>query len=118
MQVLPLDITAIVAVIMGISIVLVPVIGLTARFVLKPLVQSMGHFLQSRTVEESVRILEERRMALLEQHLESMDTAMVQLSDAADFHRELRSGEHSRPPSQSTTEGEPSESSGTQASPT
>ena len=117
MQVLPLDITAIVAVIMGISIVLVPVIGLTARFALKPLVQSMGHFLQSRTVEESVRILE-RRMALLEQHLESMDTAMVQLSDAADFHRELRSGEHSRPPSQSTTEGEPSESSETQASPT
>ena len=44
MPVLPIDLTAIVAVIMGISIVLVPVIGLTARFALKPLVQSMGHF--------------------------------------------------------------------------
>ena len=89
MPVLPIDLTAIVAVIMGISIVLVPVIGLTARFALKPLVQSMGHFFQSRTVEESVRTLE-RRMALLEQHLETMDTAMVRLSDVADFHNELR----------------------------
>ena len=59
MPVLPIDLTAIVAVIMGISIVLVPVIGLTARFALKPLVQSM-------------------------------DTAMVRLSDVADFHNELR----------------------------
>ena len=66
MPVLPIDITAIVAVIMGISIVLVPVIGVTARFALKPLVQSMGHFFQSRTAEDTVRLLE-RRMALLEQ---------------------------------------------------
>ena len=60
MPVLPIDITAIVAVIMGISIVLVPVIGVTARFALKPLVQSMGHFFQSRTTEDTVRLLERR----------------------------------------------------------
>ena len=91
MDVMPIDLTAIVAIIMGISIVLVPVIGLTARFALKPLVESLGHFFQSRNVEESVRILE-RRMALLEQHLESMDTTVSRMSDAAEFHRELRSG--------------------------
>ena len=91
MQVLPVDLTAIVAIVMGISVILVPVIGLTARFALKPLVESLGHFFQSRNVEESVRILE-RRMGLLEQHLETMETTMMRLSEAAEFHRDLRSG--------------------------
>jgi hypothetical protein len=91
MQVLPVDLTAIVAIVMGISVILVPVIGLTARFALKPLVESLGHFFQSRNVEESVRILE-RRMGLLEQHLETMETTLLRLSEAAEFHRDLRSG--------------------------
>ena len=91
MEVMPIDLTAIVATIMGISIVLVPVIGLTARFALKPLVDSLGHFFQSRNVEESVRILE-RRMGLLEQHLETMETTLMRLAEAAEFHRDLRSG--------------------------
>jgi hypothetical protein len=91
MQLEPINLTEIVAIIMGISIVLVPVIGLTARFALKPLVESMGHFFQSRNVEESVRILE-RRMGLLEQHLETMETTLLRLSEAAEFHRDLRSG--------------------------
>lgn len=91
MPVQPIDLTAIIATIMGISIVLIPVIGLTARFALKPLAESVGHFFQSKNVEESVRILE-RRMALLEQQLESMDTTLQRVAEASDFHRELRSG--------------------------
>ena len=91
MQVLPIDLTAIIATIMGISIVLIPVIGLTARFALKPLTESLGHFFQSKGVEESVRILE-RRMSLMEQHLESIENSLQRLNEAADFHRELRSG--------------------------
>jgi hypothetical protein len=91
MDVLPIDLTAIVATIMGISIVLVPVIGLTARFALKPLVESMGHFFQSRNVEESVRILE-RRMQMMEQHLETIETTVMRMSEASEFHRDLRSG--------------------------
>jgi hypothetical protein len=91
MQVMPIDLTAVIATIMGISIVLVPVIGLTARFALKPLAESLGHFFQSKNVEESVRILE-RRMALMEQHLESIETSLQRLNEAAEFHRELHSG--------------------------
>ena len=91
MQVMPIDLTAIIATIMGISIVLVPVIGLTARFALKPLAESLGHFFQSRNVEESVRILE-RRMGLLEQHLETMEATLQRVAEATEFHRELRSG--------------------------
>ena len=113
MELLPIDLTAIVATIMGISIVLVPVIGLTARFALKPLVESMGQFFQSRNVEETIGILE-RRMALLEQHMETMDTTMMRLSDAADFHRELSSGARPGPRSQFTagTEGGPADPPG------
>ena len=91
MQILPVDLTAIIAVIMGVSIVLVPVIGLTARFALKPLVESMGHFFQGKGVEENVKILE-RRMALLEQQLDSMDASLRRLAEVAEFNDELRGG--------------------------
>ena len=40
MQIAPIDLTALVATILGISIVLVPVIGLTARFALAPTVEA------------------------------------------------------------------------------
>lgn len=91
MDVLPIDLIAIIAVVMGVSIVLVPVIGLTARFALKPFVESLGHFFQSRNVEESVRIVE-RRMALMEAQLESMEGTLSRLADASEFHRDLRAG--------------------------
>ena len=91
MEVVPVDLVAIIGTIMGISVVLVPVIGLTARFALKPLVESLGHFFQSRNVEESVRILE-RRMALMEQHMETMETTLMRVAETAEFHRDLRSG--------------------------
>ncbi|HEY3447100.1 MAG TPA: hypothetical protein VGK67_12080 [Myxococcales bacterium] len=66
MQFLPIDLAQVIAVVMGTSIVLVPVIGLTARFAFKPLVQSL---VALRTPPESAqRIAElERRVAELEQ---------------------------------------------------
>ena len=87
MEVYPIDLTAIVAIVMGISIVLVPVIGLTARFVLKPFQESMRKSLESRSTD--VQLLE-RRTALLEQQIEAMEASLSQLSEAAEFHRELR----------------------------
>lgn len=91
MEVLPIDLTAVIGTIMGTTIVLVPVLGLTARYALQPLVESLGRLFNSRENEETVRILE-RRMVLLEQHLEAMDTTMTRLAEAAEFHRDLRSG--------------------------
>jgi hypothetical protein len=41
MDVLPIDLTALLAIFMGVSIVLVPVIGITARFALKPTVEAL-----------------------------------------------------------------------------
>ena len=92
MQILPIDVTSLVAVIMGTSIVLVPVIGLTARFALKPVVEAMGRFLQGKGTEESVLIVE-RRMALLEQQLEAMQGSVDRLVEVAEFDAQLKGAE-------------------------
>lgn len=68
MEVLPIDLTAVLGTIMGISIVLVPVIGLTARYAFKPLVDSLAAL--RAPAESAQRIAElERRVAQLELQL-------------------------------------------------
>ena len=91
MQVAPIDLTSLVAPIMGISIVLIPVIGVTARFALKPTVEALSRFLHTKGLDESVHILE-RRMSLMEQQIESMDNSVKRLAEAAEFHQALGSG--------------------------
>ena len=88
MQILPIDVTALVSVILGISVVLVPVIGLTARFALKPAVEAIARLFESRELDETVRILE-RRVELQEHQLESLQASVQQLSEARDFDRQL-----------------------------
>jgi hypothetical protein len=46
--VLPIDLTALLAVFMGISIILIPIIGLTARFALKPTVEAFSRILEAK----------------------------------------------------------------------
>ncbi len=91
MQVLPIDLTSIISVIMGISIVLIPVIGLTARFALKPVVEAISRALEGRGRDETIQILE-RRIALLEGHVESLESSLNRLEDTAAFDAQLRSG--------------------------
>lgn len=88
----PIDLTELIAVFMGTSIVLIPVIGITARFALKPTVEALSQLFQAKGVEESVRILE-RRMALLESQVESIDASVSRLADVSEFHRELAAGD-------------------------
>lgn len=88
MEVLPVDIVALAAVILGISVVLVPVIGLTARFALKPVVEALARVFESRSVDETVRILE-RRVELQEQQIESLQGSLKQIADTQDFDRQL-----------------------------
>jgi len=87
------NIIPLVAIVMGISVVLVPVIGLTARYVLRPFAEALALAFHARGTEEAVQLLE-RRMALLEQQLEAMETSLARLSEAADFHHELRALPH------------------------
>lgn len=91
MQVLPVDIVSLVAVFMGISIVLIPVIGITARFALKPTVEALARLFEHKGLEDTVGIME-RRMALLESQMESLDSSVKQIAEAVDFHRALASG--------------------------
>ncbi len=86
--VLPIDLTALLAVFMGVSIVLVPVIGITARFALKPTVEALSRFFDKKGRDEAVSILE-RRMALIEQQLESIDSSVQRLAETADFDQKL-----------------------------
>jgi len=91
MQVMPVDLTSIIAVIMGISVVLIPVIGFTARFALKPVVEALSKVFESRGMDESLQIME-RRMALMEAQLETLGSSMNRLEETARFDAQLRAG--------------------------
>ncbi len=91
MPVEPINLTSIIAVIMGISVVLIPVIGLTARFALKPTVEALSRVFESRGTDESVQILE-RRVALLETQVEVMESSMHRVQEAARFDAQLKAG--------------------------
>jgi hypothetical protein len=88
MDVMPIDLSEIVAIVMGSLMVLIPVGGLTLRFALKPLIDSLGGMAEGRQTD---RILEmsERRIALLEQQLESLEGETNRLREAVEFHSSL-----------------------------
>lgn len=102
MQVLPIDLTAIVAIVMGVSIVLIPVAGLTLRFAIKPAVEAIARSFEHRGLEDTVGILE-RRLGILERQMESVETTVNRLAEAVEFQNELQSGRtgSSLPPGQS-----------------
>lgn len=89
MQVMPIDLTAIISVVMGISIVLIPVIGLTARFALKPTVEALSRIFEGKGRDETLRMLE-RRVALLEQQVDAVETSVGRLEEASRFDAALR----------------------------
>lgn len=91
MEVLPVDIAELLAIFMGTSMVLIPVIGLTLRFALKPTVEALMRMFDHRGLDETVAILE-RRLELQEQQIEAMTNELRRVGDAADFHERLASG--------------------------
>lgn len=88
MQILPIDLTSLVATILGISIVLIPVIGITARFALKPTVEALSRLFEHRGLDDTVHILE-RRIELQEHQIEMLETTVRRLGEVTDFNREL-----------------------------
>jgi hypothetical protein len=106
MQILPIDLTALVSVILGISIVLVPVIGLTARFALKPSVEALARLFENRNTSETVQLLE-RRLELQEQEIQSLLTTVRGLSEGREFERQLAA-----PPTTTPKPGGPGPTSG------
>lgn len=92
MDVLPIDLIGLVSVIMGVSVVLIPVAGLTARYVLKPVVTALGRYLEVKGTEESVQIVE-RRLLLLEQQIDDMQGSLRRLVEVSEFDARLRAGQ-------------------------
>ena len=86
MQILPIDLTALVATILGISIVLIPVIGLTARFALKPTVEALGRLLEHKGLDDTINILE-RRLELQEHLIDSLQATVQELAESTDRAR-------------------------------
>lgn len=65
------ELTGLVAVLLAGLTVLVPVVGLTARFAFKPLVEALIRARNTPGSEEAISLLD-RRMALLEQEMQGL----------------------------------------------
>jgi hypothetical protein len=98
MPVEPIDLTAITAIVMGMLVVLIPIAGLTLRFAIKPITESVAKLRESGMEREKVDLLE-RRMALLEQELhglEGMREDLARVLEETDFQRQLRAPQASK----------------------
>jgi len=94
MELMPVDLTAIVAIIMGMLVVLIPIAGLTARFAIKPITESMAKLRQGNMDRQVLEMLE-RRLSLLEQEvhgLGGMRDDVSRLLEEAEFQRQLKRG--------------------------
>lgn len=92
MELMPVDLTAIVAIIMGMLVVLIPIAGLTARFAIRPIAESMAKLRQGNMDKQQVEMLE-RRLTLLEQELHGlggMREDVARLLEEAEFQRQLK----------------------------
>ena len=77
----------IVALLLGLAI-LVPVVALAARFALKPVMETWLQFKKSDTTDQE-RMIQDRRIALLEAELQALQQAMQQRVEAQEFDRAL-----------------------------
>jgi sirohydrochlorin ferrochelatase len=69
MEFRPIDLPEVLAVVMGTSIVLIPVMAFAARYAFKPLVEALGRVWAAKEGADRIALLE-RRIALLERQVE------------------------------------------------
>jgi hypothetical protein len=78
----------ILAILFGGLIILVPVLGLTIRFALKPAIEAFQQLRSSQGDARELAVLEQRT-SLLEQQLHQVESALQRLESAQDFDRRL-----------------------------
>lgn len=78
----------IVAILIGGAVVLLPLFGLTVRFALKPIVDSVIKVMEMRRTNQEFELLE-RRVNLLEQELSGAQHDLQRLLDKDEFDRRL-----------------------------
>jgi hypothetical protein len=89
--VMPIDLVALAAVVLGCMTVLIPIAGLTARFAIKPITEALSRARSAGTERETVLMLE-RRVALLEQELHGvteMRADMARMLEELEFQKQL-----------------------------
>lgn len=89
--ILPIDVTGIVAVVMGLMVVLIPVAGVTARFALKPIAEAVARMRESQGAGRELQLVEQR-LALMEQQLSNLESDVRRVEEKADFDRRLSAG--------------------------
>lgn len=90
----PIDLTGLVAVILGCLMILIPVAGFTLRFAIKPITEALLAARQSGTDREAVQLIE-RRLALLEQEVHGVTEMRGEISrllEEVEFAKALREG--------------------------
>jgi hypothetical protein len=88
MNILPIDLTAIVAIVMGMLAVLIPVAGLTARFALKPIVEAIARMREGQNGQQELSLLQQR-VALLEQQVQNVEHTVDRVAEEREFNRQL-----------------------------
>lgn len=83
-----LAVAAVLAVIFAGIIILVPVLALTIRFALRPVIDSWTRLKQSPQSEQE-RSLLARRLDLLEAELQQVQHSVKEIAEAQDFQRQL-----------------------------
>lgn len=94
MDVMPIDLVALSAVVLGCLMFLIPIAGLTARFALKPITEALGRGRDTSADREALALLE-RRLSLLEQEVHSigdMRADVSRLIQELEFHKQLTEG--------------------------
>ena len=76
------------AIFLGMMVVLIPIIGLTARFALRPMMDALTKYREIAGQNEAQQLIE-RRVALMEEQLHSMDRSLRDLADESEFRRQL-----------------------------
>jgi hypothetical protein len=92
--VMPVDLVALSAVILGCMMFLIPIAGLTARFAIKPISEALARNREGSVDRETIHMLE-RRMALLEQEVHGIGEMREDLSrvlEELDFQKQLLQG--------------------------
>jgi hypothetical protein len=69
-------------------IILVPLAGLTLRFALKPMVDSVARLMEARSGGAAVDLVD-KRVSLLEQELQLLRGEIRQLNDRSEFYDRL-----------------------------
>lgn len=82
------------ATLIGLTI-LTPVLALCARFALKPVMETWIKLKQSQTSDQD-KIMQDRRIALLEAELQNLQQMVQQRLEVHEFNRAIGTGEKDR----------------------